>query len=130
MKQLQTEGNDIIVIEVPKDAYNYRFYINGALLYDTISKKDNTLFNIMEHFNHIKCKILGKLSELTEEECSKFVHKMIGNNPPEQEIKFRGKYYNYLDYTIYCLTAKDSFISLLQSNEIDTNNNLLLIEVL
>ena len=134
MKQIQTIGNSLIVVKVPEDAYDFGFMKhNNSLFYwltsnKTISEGNGDMIRMDLSIENLK--ILGKLSELSEENCSKFVHKMIGNNPSEQEIKFRGKYYNYLDYTIYCLTAKESLISLLQSNRVDTNKNLLLIEIL
>lgn len=54
----------------------------------------------------------GKVCEITEELAEQIVNKMVSNSPPDLEIKFRGEYYNYENYTIYCKTAKESFESL------------------
>jgi len=54
----------------------------------------------------------GKTSEIPEELAKECVSKMISNNPPlDQEIKFRGKYYNYSSISNYCKTATESIQS-------------------
>ena len=127
MKQI----NNLIVVEVPEDAYNFRFCIDGTLFYDTTSKKHNSLFNIIKYFDHVKCKILGKLSELSEDVCSRFVENLnfleTGISNAEQLYKC---YFETVGYPI--ITAKESLTSLLQSNGVDCSNlsKILLIEKL
>lgn len=53
----------------------------------------------------------GKTSKIPEEILEKCVCKIVSNNPPDKEIKFRGKYVNYSDYTKYCDSLKESIQS-------------------
>ena len=119
MKKIKTAGNDIIVAEVPEDAIDYKISGTNYLCYYIEDNWEVEVPRLQDNW-----KILGKLSELSEEDCSKFV----------EQLSFMGKKSDkWLCYsTLACVknTAKESLISLLQSNGIDTNNNLLLIEVL
>jgi len=54
----------------------------------------------------------GKVEEISEELCDQVVNKMLSNNPPDQEIKFRGEFYDYSNYCNYCKSAKESFQTL------------------
>lgn len=76
-------------------------------------------------------KYFGDLSQL-DKELEEFVHKMLQNNPPDQEIKFRGQYYDYCELTSYLDSPKQSFISLIKSQhpEFDSEKEYLLIKLL
>ena len=97
-------NNNLLVVEVPET-----------------SDIEETIDNLNLSGNN---KYLGKLSEISEEDCKRFV-----------ENKIR-KYYNYSVFQqleeLMCDTAKESLISLLQANDIDTSNEdkILIIEVL
>lgn len=138
MKTIQTQSKELIVVEVPEDAYDLSIHHlneeddNTGENYTVLRcfHSGITTFELSEN-KHIDCKILGKLSELSEEECSRFVIKggigtykdycynlgkidKIGVFGALLEMKFK--------------TAKESLISLLQSHGVDTTKNLLLIE--
>ena len=128
MKTIKTAGKDLITIEVPGDAYdfkltqykqhtvlNYTYKINGNIANVAINDGE---FNVILN----NAKILGKLSELSEEECSRFV----------ANWRIDGLYQNYKiisQYEEYMFkTARESLISLLQSNGVDTSKTILIIE--
>jgi hypothetical protein len=70
-------------------------------------------------------KILGRLSELTDKDCEEFVKKM--------PFSFSDRYYKYVPYMYspeYVKSAKESFISLLQSQDVDTSKEWLIIKIL
>ena len=127
MKKLKTQSNDLIIVEVPEDAYDFKIEVDYLIYRDNKTSiwNEGTPIQIPDN-----SKILGKLSELEDNELERFCHKMVQNDPPDQEIKFRGNWYNYLDYNKYESSPKQSFISLLQSNGTDINKELLVIEVL
>lgn len=66
---------------------------------------------------------LGKFSELTDKDCKEFV-----------DIPFKGEYWlDYdaaIDYIYELKSAKESFISLLQSEGIDASKEYLIIKML
>jgi hypothetical protein len=103
MKQIKTKSGDILCVENNTDS------IAGIQLSLLWKDKDY--------------KFLGKLSELTDKDCEEFV-----------ATPFREKY--WLDYSadidfIYELkSAKESFISLLQSEGIDTSKEQLIVKVI
>ena len=108
MKQIKTAGNDIVCVEIPEEVINWQ--------------------SLDVSLDWSKHKILGKLSELIDEDCEEFV-KLLPSNMyknykwPEDKVRLTG-------IQPINATAKQSFISLLQSEGIDTNKNLLIIEVL
>ena len=139
MNKIKTQSNDLIIIEIPEDFYNYEIeargwsLIHGAvyLLYAKTpnGKKDWNRVFILDHkpYNEDKYKILGKLSELEDKDFEKFVEFI-----PHRESDYN-LYRNYLKLAKnYILgSAKQSFTSLLQSNGIETENkDYLIVEVL
>lgn len=118
MTTIKTHNNiELIVIEVPEDAYDFHIWGNDVLSYT--EKSTDTNHNIASFKN---CKILGKLLELSEEECSRFVEFY-------ETEKIYKNYIGFLDQAWDCgNSAKESFISLLQSQGVDTSKHLLLIE--
>ena len=138
MKQI----NNLIVVEVPEDAYDFEIS-----MFDTVRAKNikDKLIRICDldpdNTFEKNCRILGKLSELSEEECKRFVSRFqsVMWKLPDVYFDFLNfKYENLMEeirnYSVNILfpfeTAKESLISLLQSNGIDTSKNLLIIEVL
>lgn len=120
MKQIKTKSTTIEIIEVPKNSTNdLKHYYNLEL-------NNNELI----YTN----KVLGKLSDLTDKECEEFVE---FNFPFDgQSIKIYKNYY-YVplepwDTKPWYKSAKESFISLLQSKGINTSNEdkLLIIKML
>lgn len=108
MKTIKTQSNSIIVVEVPEDSDVEEIIDNLNLSGDN--------------------KYLGKLSELIDEDCEEFVELLPSNmyknyKWPEDKVRLTG-------IQPINATAKQSFISLLQSNGIDTGKELLIIEVL
>lgn len=118
MKQI----NNLIVVEVPDDAYDFKIWRTGITMdrsgvYYVICKPRNERVAKFSEKENIE--ILGTLSDLSEEECSRFVSKGYS------------KYKNYKEIYEYNFeTAKESLISLLQSDGVDTTKNLLIIEKL
>lgn len=152
MQQIKTHNNiELICIEVPEDAWGFQFisidYDFSFVLKDYAFLKNSLYYNldlnapisegIMEFVKLeipvSELKILGKLSELSEEECSRLVEFF-------QSSRTNKIYYkNYVSskekndniaFSSYKGDVKDSLISLLQSQGIDTSNlnTLLLIE--
>ena len=128
MKEIQTKSGEILIVEVPEDAYDIRFIPTGDLIYKITDKPYQSLFNVMKGRTSIRCELIGKLSELTDKDCEEFV-----------ELTPTGlfKLYNWskekvdeLGIQPVTYSAKDSFISLLQSENIDVSKEYLIIKVL
>lgn len=114
MKQIQTEGNSLLVLEIPKT--QLKSNTNDRLFWDYY-KKDNPDDNK-------EYKILGKLSELSGEVCSKYV-KTVPHRQSAYDL-----YYNYLSKGYSFGSPQESFVTLLQSNDVDINKEFLIIEIL
>ncbi|MGV8961953.1 MAG: hypothetical protein ACOH2V_01050 [Candidatus Saccharimonadaceae bacterium] len=127
-RRIVAVGVDLLVIEVPEDAHDFSNKvisnrIDYATGYNEVQiLKSQTLSGYWDE----TLKILGLVNELTEKSCERFV-----------KLTNTGLYISYLwaddkvkDMGIQPLlgTAKESFLSLLESNKIDTSKNLLLIE--
>ena len=69
-------------------------------------------------------KILGKLSELQEDQCKEFVHKRI---PQGVNVSY---YAGYTSNSNWYLDAKKSFISLLESHGVDTSKEQLVTQII
>lgn len=113
MKTIIANGNELIVVEVPDDAtkIHIKEFVDSGIYWT----------NNKGHCDSIRGKFYGykliSLRDITESECERFV-------------KYYSELYLYLDYTgkiTGCNTAKESLISLLQSNGIDTSKNLILL---
>ena len=134
MKQIKTKSTTIGIIKVSKNSTNdLKHYYNLEL-------NNNELI----YTN----KVLGKLSDLTDKDCEEFVLQWGEDSSGDlinviafgysdivsiRENKILG-YKNYIDNmnNNYTLRPKESFLSLLQSEGIDTSNEdkLLIIKVL
>ena len=155
MKIIKTiNESNLIIVEIPKEFYNYEIEARGNLLVDgaiyllyakTPNGKNDWNRDIVlndKPYNEDKYKLLGKLSELLEEECTTLVKSFISNwNIPNVHFDFLNFKWENIDvdinnYSVNKLfpfeTAKESLISLLQSNDIDTSkeDELLLIKKL
>jgi hypothetical protein len=113
MKQVKTKSGIIICIE------NNTNSIAGTQL--SLLREDKDY------------KFLGKLSKLTDEDCEEFVGKIGWKNPfsgEYEDIKY--KWYDAPRMDCYKNTAKESFITLLKSEGIDTSkeDELLIIKLL
>ena len=141
MIKIKTNSNDLIIVEIPEDAYGFEItrYCTSKFLYYkkpfiTDIKEDMFLpssifIDILNKDENVK--ILGKLSELSEDECSRFVE-FGRNNNGLGNCLYEG-YFNYIPnigIKYPFITARESLISLLQSNGIDINKEYLIIEVL
>jgi hypothetical protein len=118
MKQIKTKSEEIGIIEIPENSTNdLKHYYNLEL-------NNNELI----YTN----KVLGKLSELTDKDCEEFVeiYKIVETGLTKSNPIKLFKYYQ--DELEYVYTQKASFISLLQSEGIDTSNEdkLLIIKIL
>jgi hypothetical protein len=114
-----TKINNLIVIEVPEKISKFWIHFESISGETRISEDTNglTAWDLcLEKGLHLdKYKILGKLSELSEEECEKHI----------QVLKGLGEwiFYDYIDNSPNgFMTAKESLISLLQSHGINTDN--------
>lgn len=146
LKQIDTINGTIIVVEVPEDAYDFFIHIS-SIMGRTVENKLTTFYK-EDCFDLPNCwqmtyKILGKLSELSEEECTKFVEFKNISSPCQCEICGYDVdcYRDYVNQTDddwennpvadRLHTAKESFISLLQSHGVDiSKNNILILEKL
>lgn len=130
MKQIKTKSGEILIAEVPEDidldTLSYSTSQDLHLLTATGKDVDIYCNNIPD------IKLIGILSELTDEQCEEFVE---FNFPFDgQSIKIYKNYY-YVplepwDTNPWYKSAKESFISLLQSEGIDTSKELLIIKIL
>ena len=141
MKTIKTKDKELLVVEVPKLAFyfdwnyckkNYDDFNNPRIQIYWETEDDRvggivTNFKSAEDFD-----ILGKLSELADEQCEEFVDLLHDNSYIEDIKCWSGKfYYNYkqvpgmMNQLMY--TAKQSFLSLLQSEGIDTTKECLII---
>jgi len=150
MEKIKTKSCNILCVEVPEECLRIQnIDYPDWYLYDTymgdercdliiLYGKSGTLQKEIELTYGIKdLEILGKLSELTDEDCEEFVE-LLNDNFYIEEIKcWSGRfYYHYnqvpglMNQLIY--TAKQSFITLLQSEGIDTSNEdkLLIIKII
>ena len=151
MKEIQTKSGKILCVEIPEDTTWWQIIENnlGGFITETLGLnqqflkygKSSIMFgkevkNIVYynpdsfHLPEGRWKIIGKLSELTDEDCEEFVEKLID---PYEKIVFLN--YPKIDEVMRSferITAKESFISLLQSEGVDTSNEdkLLIIKVL
>lgn len=137
MKEIQTKSGDILCVEVPDLAFYVDWgYSNKAkdangnskihIYYET---EDNRIGGIITDFiENIQFNILGLLKDLTDSDVGKFV-----------ELTNTGLYKNYIwsDLKVKetCIqplsnSAKQSFISLLQSEGVDVSKNIIVIEKL
>ena len=108
MKEIQTKSGDILCVEVPEDS-------DVEEIIDNLNLSGNN-------------KYLGKLSELIDEDCEEFVELLPSNmyknyKWPEDKVRLTG-------IQPINATAKESFISLLESEGIDTSREYLVIKVL
>lgn len=119
MKQLKP--TNLIAVEVPEDAINSRFYIEGTLFVDTPDKRAI----IVDNFSGGNYSILGEVTkEGIQFDVKPYVKKM--------RFSFSDRYIDYLPY-VYSpnnfKTPQESFQSLLQANnvEIPEGNKLLIL---
>lgn len=137
VKQIKTKSGKILAAEVPKDSENFDIHDNDGITYDSLST--NT---IKEPWGFIDLnqkdgwhEILGKLSELTDEQCEEFVE-LLHENFYIEEIKcWSGKFYHHYNQSPGLMNqlmhiAKESFISLLQSQGVDTSKDYLIIKII
>ena len=108
MKEIQTKSGKILCVEVPEDSDVEEIIDNLNLSGDN--------------------KYLGKLSELIDEDCEEFVELLPSNmyknyKWPEDKVRLTG-------IQPINATAKESFISLLQSEGVNTEKNIIVIEKL
>lgn len=108
MKEIQTKSGKILCVEIPDDTLNWQSL--------------NITLDWSKH------KIVGKLSELIDEDCEEFIELLPSNmyknyKWPEDKVRLTG-------IQPINATAKGSFISLLESEGIDTSREYLVIKVL
>lgn len=126
-KIIKTQNNELIVVEVPEDACKFikdNDEICHYIMYSVnVTETSEDVIATTDLEFDFDFKILGKLSELSEEECDRFVVKVM-NNQHYQNYNYK----NIVDRWVK--TAKASLISLLQANGVDCSNlnTLLLIE--
>ena len=136
---MQKINEKLIAVEVPEDAYDFEWTTNQSVIpyipelsyfvkCKTTGYPQGESINIGFPFN-----ILGKLSELSEEECKRFVQfkslKLL--NVEAGHKGFMNYKKSNSEATYFTLdTAKESLISLIQSQGIDTSKELLIIEIL
>ena len=149
MKEIQTKSGKILCLEVPDDVTWWDIVENdlGGFITKTLDLpqqfltygKSSTILgkqvNNRVYYNSDsfylpkgKWNIIGKLSELIDEDCEEFVELLPSNmyknyKWPEDKVRLTG-------IQPINATAKGSFISLLESEGIDTSREYLVIKVL
>jgi len=120
---LQIINDKLILLEVPEGAFNFTFDTHRKIISAFEPSDYDSDIDWFSEKLPDNCKILGKLSEISEEDCAKFVNTFDKPRPNKPQL-------DYIDYTgkAWFDTAKESLISLLESHEIDINKSLLLIE--
>lgn len=123
MKTLKTESGEILVVGVPKDAYEFRFSLKkeGHLIYRQ-GKLRADFIQLDKNYE-----IIGKLSELTDEDCEEFVEN-DGDSLGAWYKNYANKIDNKPPYSLE--TPKKSFLSLLQFEGIDTSKEWLVIKII
>ena len=153
MKEIQTKSGKILCVEVPEDITwwelienNTEDFITNAL---SLGKwflqygKSSTIFgkkvNDIVYYNpenfyccqHYKeASIVGKLSELTDKDCEEFVEKHPNIAYRDYTASTLSKAINEWTVNWNKNSAKESFISLLESEGVDTSKEYLIIKVL
>lgn len=133
MKKVQTKSGNILCIEIPEDAYDFE---------EITDQSEIPYKSAIQYF--IKCvktgypqgesvtigqnfKIIKKLSELTEEDCGEFVE--LTNTGLYKIYDWSEKKVNELGIQPVTNFAKKSFLSLLESEGIDTSKEYLIIRL-
>ena len=146
MKEIKTINGTILAINVPEEISKFWIHFESISGETRVAQDTNGLTTwdlCLEKGLHLdKYKILGKLSELSEEECKKFIVFDDWSDDYEPH-KYKGCFSNYLNFDeneevinydekVGFDAAKESLISLLQSQGVDTKNEntLLLIRKL
>jgi len=117
MKTIKTQSSNLIVVEITKDQ---------DIMFDNV---DGRILSYLRHENK-NVEYIGRLSELTDKDCEEFIDKMYINYGTTNPIHFEYNNYNKPKKNtlhLACNTAKESFISLLQSNGVETNGKEYLI---
>ena len=146
MKEIQTKSGKILCVEIPEDVTWWESIENilGSFLtkvldlpqyflqYGKVNEKGySQVYYNSDNFYLPKGKwnIIGKLSELTDKDCEEFVDKLTfmgtGLSNAEEMYKF---YLPTVSFPI--ISAKESFISLLESEGVDVSKEYLIIRVL
>ena len=145
MKRISTKIGYIYIVRVPTEAYDFTLKGFGVTMdrsgyYYLIWKPSRKLDSNLKFKESDPVEIIGKLSELSDEECKQFVQRngiyagtrLDDNHTVETDILFGWK--NYInDGTLQPCeynTPKESFLSLLISNGIDTTQEHLIIKEL
>jgi hypothetical protein len=109
MKEIKTNGIEVLFVEVPEDAYNFRLK-NGYIWYDDKNFKDCCMLEPSG-----KWVILGKSTELSEEQMKEICEKT------GRKI-FRDYNMNYMGVPMSVFTVQESYLSLLEANGIVDRN--------
>lgn len=134
MKQIKTKSGNILCVEVLKNAYDFELISQGYHLryktggFNHITGADNIKdIDIRNNLNNPKFVIIGKLSKLTDKDCEEFVEALNS-----VYLDYLNPDYAKADYTNEwgCNSTKESFISLLQSEGMDTSKEFLIIKIL
>lgn len=113
MKKIQTKSGNIRCVEIPEDSSeNLKRYYNLELDGDELLYVN---------------KVIGKLSELTDKDCGEFVE--LTNTGLYKIYDWSEKKVNELGIQPVTNFAKKSFLSLLESEGIDTSKEYLIIRL-
>lgn len=117
MKEIQTNGITILLVEVPEDAkaWSLKHHMDGTLRSLRISDdEDNYELCVLPKEGY---QILGKSTELSEEQMKEICPKCIGLSVYPD--------YNFKPTRLVALkffhTVQESYLSLLEANGIDNN---------
>jgi hypothetical protein len=120
------KGDILLLIEVPLDAYDFKYDCENVIFYKSKSLFEEKGCN-GGSYDLPKSEFIGTTSTLTDKDVEPFIE------PPKENIVI-GKKYTYKDYhphdAWYKDTALGSWNSLLQANNIDTNKNYVILKLL
>ena len=112
MKQLKP--TNLIAVEVPEDAINSRFYIEGTLFVDTPDKRAI----IVDNFSGSSYSILGEVTkEGIQFDVEPYIEKLRWAKPYHDLFSIVGV--NKEDSVWWTNNPKESFQSLLQANNVE-----------
>lgn len=123
MKHIQTNGRELILVEVPKgDRDKKDFYISEAG--NLFGYAHGEPMQCDTYINLTGCVVIGLLRELKPEQVEPYVESRLSQSKTDTDFK------NYHTNAFSELSEIESFRTLLEENSIDPTLNYLLIEKL
>lgn len=114
MKEIQTNGITLLLVEVPEDASDFRIDYASIIVLSWATTNENGSIELSSG----KWVILGKSTELSEEQMKEIMTLYEG----KKYKVYTGSYGKYTD------KVQQSYLSLLEANGIDNNKSHLVLK--